>query len=161
MNFSMQQRNHPSSSKNSLHGVLCKVKRGKDMTGCLLNDRSWNKQSFETGYALHRNSRCNLPSSFKKDTLIKDSFHKHCVECHVLKRKVKGGRSACVIRVGSCLEKFRAFEENIWGSRFLGDATGRKKEPIPMKDGRILVWELKEMLKSAVLSKEGVIREAF
>lgn len=30
-----------------------------------------------------------------------------------------------------------------------------------MKDGRILVWELKEMLKSAVLSKEGVIREAF
>lgn len=43
----------------------------------------------------------------------------------------------------------------------MGDATGRKKEPIPMKDGRILVWELKEMLKSAVLSKEGVIREAF
>ena len=38
---------------------------------------------------------------------------------------------------------------------------GEKKEPIPMKDGRILVWELKEMLKSAVLSKEGVIREAF
>lgn len=30
-----------------------------------------------------------------------------------------------------------------------------------MKDGRILVWELKEMLKSTVSLKEGVIREAF
>ena len=94
------------------------------------------------------------PVYSRSDTLVMDSFQKHCVECHGLKGKVKGQVDLLAYTGAEDIKKDPELLQRVLEVIDFGEMPPEEKEPIPTKDQQVLVTELKKMLKDAVSSQE-------
>ena len=83
-----------------------------------------------------------------------DSFQKHCVECHGLKGKVKGQVDLLAYTGAEDIKKNPDLLQKVLEVIDFGEMPPEEKDPIPTKDQKVLVTELKKMLKDAVSSRE-------
>ena len=100
-----------------------------------------------------------IRSSFSKtDISIKDVFKKHCVECHGMNGKVKGQVDLLGYSGTEDIKKDPELLQMVLEVIDFGEMPPEEKDPIPPKDQKEIVSELKNMLKESVAAKEEVTK---
>ena len=100
-----------------------------------------------------------IRSSFSKtDISIKDAFKKHCVECHGMNGKVKGQVDLLGYSGTEDIKKDPELLQMVLEVIDFGEMPPEEKDPIPPKDQKEIVSELKNMLKESVAAKEEVTK---
>ena len=100
-----------------------------------------------------------IKSSFSKtDISIKDVFKKHCVECHGMNGKVKGQVDLLGYSGTEDIKKDPELLQMVLEVIDFGEMPPEEKDPIPPKDQKEIVSELKNMLKESVAAKEEVTK---
>ena len=100
-----------------------------------------------------------IKSSFSKtDISIKDVFKKHCVECHGMNGKVKGQVDLLGYSGTEDIKKDPELLQMVLEVIDFGEMPLKEKDPIPPKDQKEIVSELKNMLKESVAAKEEVTK---
>ncbi len=99
-----------------------------------------------------------MRSFSKTDLSIKDAFKTHCVECHGLNGKVKGEVDLMGYSGTEDIKKEPELLQMVLEVIDFGEMPPEEKEPIPLEDQKVIVSELKMMLKEAVAAKDEVVK---
>ena len=100
-----------------------------------------------------------LPYAFaKKSFSIEETFKTHCIECHGAKDKVKGDVDLTSYSEGADIKEDPELLQMILEVIDFGEMPPEENDPIPPIDQKVIVNELKKMLKVAVTSNEEVVK---
>ena len=100
-----------------------------------------------------------LPYAFaKKSFSIEETFKTHCIECHGAKDKVKGDVDLTSYSEGADIKEDPELLQMILEVIDFGEMPPEENDPIPPIDQKVIVTELKKMLKVAVTSNEEVVK---
>ena len=89
---------------------------------------------------------------------IEETFKTHCIECHGAKDKVKGDVDLTSFSEGADIKEDPELLQMVLEVIDFGEMPPEENDPIPPNDQKVIVTELKKMLKEAVSSNEEVIK---
>ena len=93
-----------------------------------------------------------------KEFSIEDTFKTHCVECHGSKGKIKGEVNLVSYSEGEDLKDDPELLQMVLEVIDFGEMPPEENDPIPPNDQKVIVTELKKMLKEAVTLNEEVAK---
>ena len=94
----------------------------------------------------------------KKGFSIEETFKTHCIECHGAKEKVKGDVNLISYTKGGDIKENPELLQMVLEVIDFGEMPPEENNPIPPKDQKVIVLELKKMLKESVIAKEEVVK---
>ena len=97
-------------------------------------------------------------ASANKGFSIEETFKTHCIECHGAKDKVKGDVNLISFAEGADIKEDPELLQMVLEVIDFGEMPPEENDPIPPNDQKVIVTELKKMLKEAVSSNEEVIK---
>jgi len=89
---------------------------------------------------------------------IEETFKTHCIECHGAKDKVKGDVDLTSFSEGADIKEDPELLQMVLEVIDFGEMPPEENDPIPPNDQKVIVTELKKMLKEVVSSNEEVIK---
>ena len=89
---------------------------------------------------------------------IKETFKTHCIECHGAKDKVKGDVNLISYAEGADIKENPELLQMVLEVIDFGEMPPEENDPIPSNDQKVIVTELKKMLKEAVTLNEEVVK---
>ena len=92
------------------------------------------------------------------DSIIKDTFKKHCVECHGVNDKVKGQVDLLSYAEKDDIRQDPELLQMVLEVIDFGEMPPEEKEPIPPNEQKVVISQLKKMLKEAVTSREEIVK---
>ena len=89
---------------------------------------------------------------------IEETFKTHCIGCHGSKDKVKGDVDLTSFSEGADIKEDPELLQMVLEVIDFGEMPPEENDPIPPNDQKVIVTELKKMLKEAVSSNDEVIK---
>ncbi|MAK46505.1 MAG: hypothetical protein CMI24_04525 [Opitutae bacterium] len=94
----------------------------------------------------------------KKDFSIGETFKTHCIECHGAKDKVKGDVDLSSYTEGGDIKEDPELLQMVLEVIDFGEMPPEENDPIPPNDQKVIVAELKNMLREAINSNEKMVK---
>ena len=85
---------------------------------------------------------------------IEETFKTHCIECHGAKDKIKGDVNLISFSEGADIKEDPELLQMVLEVIDFGEMPPEENDPIPPYDQKVIVTELKKMLKEAVSSNK-------